>query len=93
MFKVGDKVHWESHGPRGYTIKNGIVVQVVPAGELPREYEFIARNVRFMYGYGRETDIGNPRKSESYLVEVLGGKTGAAATRLYWPHVSKLVKD
>ena len=87
--KVDDKVSWESHGPRGYTVKYGVIVQVVPPGELPRETEFIARGLRFMYGYGREADIGTPRKNESYLVEV-PGKTAKAMPKLYWPRVSQL---
>lgn len=89
--KIGDNVYWESHGQQGYTTKKGKVVQVVPAGVLPKQGFFIPTH-KFMYGYGRGTDMGFPRKHESYLVEVPGGKTPKAKPRLYWPVTSKLKK-
>ncbi len=96
MFKVGDKVKWESQAAASWTIKRGKIVAIVPKGISPRHTDFgkvnnldvafgrtVAPNYRVMFD-------GWPRNHESYLVEVPGGKTSKAMPRLYWPFASKL---
>ncbi len=104
MFKVGDKVAWESQAAASWTVKRGKVVAVVPAGILPRDTDFGKAEKRtsrwgyanYFLGHKVKFDSVIPRNHKSYLVEVPGGKTAKAMPRLYWPHASKLkleVKD
>ena len=88
MFKVGDKVWWESQSAGSWTQKEGKVVGVVPEGKVPdRILTAIDRFWKRMY------DGFTPRNHESYLVEVAGGKTIKAMPRLYWPRTSALNKS
>ncbi len=86
MFKVGDKVEWESQAVASWTIKRGKVVAVVPAGRFPTDIlTAINKFWKTMFDWPTLT-----RNHESYLVEVPGGKTSKAMPKLYWPHASKL---
>jgi len=98
--KVGDKVHWESQAASSWTVKRGTVVAIVPPGKLPHQTDFGKANRHDCYdisyiflNYTRMYDSIIPRKHESYLIEVPGGKTAKAMPRLYWPRASQLIKD
>ena len=52
-FALGDAIAWDTHGGRHYKRQMGMVVEVVPAGQLPTKYR-------------AETTI--PRDHESYVV-------------------------
>lgn len=72
-FVIGQGACWYSQSQGRATRKVGIVVQVVAPGERP-----------VLDGRG----AGGPRSHESYVVEVLRGKT--AKLQRYWPVVSNL---
>jgi hypothetical protein len=98
-FKVGDNVSWESQAAGSLIRKKGKLVAVVPKGVSPRDTDFGKAHNFFMY-WGRTTTEnyrimfdGWPRNHESYLVEVPGGKTAKATSKLYWPRISQLKKE
>jgi len=86
MFKVGDKVEWESQGAGSMTRKVGFVWGVVP----PQDWIYVEGypNHRVMFD-------GGLRNQESYLIEVApSGKATKrpAKPKLYWPRASQLRK-
>lgn len=85
MFKVGDKVEWESQAGGNYRTKKGEVFDVINGYEAPAPGDYHFHKTMF-------DGDGSPRGHESYLVEVPGGKTPKAKPRLYWPRVSQLRK-
>lgn len=76
-FQVGDRVHWLSRGGASFCLKEGLIEQVIPAGEaISREQ-------------AKETDAwGQPRSHESYLVRV--GQSDKRKGKLYWPQTKDL---
>lgn len=74
LFKVGDRVRWTSQAGGYVKSKEGIVAQVVPAGEYPERS-------RFLHLY-KSAGVGKSRDHESYVV-VVGHKP-------YWPLANKL---
>jgi hypothetical protein len=87
MFKVGDKVTWESQAGGCTRTKTGNVVAIVQPGVNPGKLHFLkAAGVGTL---SRRFD-GWPRKAISYLVAVRPGKTEKSSPVLYWPLASKL---
>lgn len=86
MFKIGEKVKWTSQSLSYETTKQGKVFVIIPANVAPPNH---IPGYRCVYGYGPGLAI-MPRNHESCLVEVSGGKTAKAKTKLYWPRVSQL---
>lgn len=80
MFKVGDRVRWESQSGGYWKAKEGKVVEVVPIGKRP--------NNDITGGIGL---LG--RIHVSYVVQLNGtGKGTVLKAKFYWPVVSKLTK-
>ena len=84
MFKVGDKVRWESQAVGSRTRKEGTIFRVIPSENFVsmRKYE---KTHKVMYD-------GGYRNHESYLIEVPWAMSSKAKSRLYWPRVSQLRK-
>ena len=88
MFKIGDRVFWESND----TKKEGVVLEVVESGE---QLKYSSKNCPFLDRFEKYNDKkrwrhsrlsdGTVRFSESYLVAVKD-------KYLYWPVTSKLRK-
>lgn len=76
-FKVGDPVTWGSQSSGSYTVKDGIVVAVVPPGENATAN--VPGEMKLMKG----CSLG-VRKEESYLVQVDNKPI------LYWPRTKHL---
>lgn len=85
MFKVGDKVRWQSQSSSSMTEKVGEIVAVVPSNESLRYFRTIIGK------YRRLGVFGMSRNHESYLVAV-PSKTGRGKPVLYWPRVRHLRK-
>lgn len=86
-FKIGDRVCWQSQAGGNYTTKCGLVVYVLAPKDNPVD---IAAK-RFQ---GHQRMFGGmfppPGNDGAYLVEVAGGKTAKARSRLYMPNPKKL---
>ncbi len=82
---LGEKVRWKitGRGHKGGTIKRGVVVEVVAAGESPtrRNFPDLFKNKR-AYVFDRD--------HESYIVRTIDARRN---TVHYWPHVIKLEND
>ena len=93
MFAVGDVVMWKSQSKGFKTMKEGIIVAVVPLGTCPLEDYYCktySHNLMKLLGpdwhkrySAKKLGGGGPRGTDSYLVNVKG--------YLYWPHVRNLV--
>jgi hypothetical protein len=73
----GNIVRWTSQSAGITRTKQGVVVKVLDAQEVPNEIRH----------------PGMPRKHESYLIRasvIDGSEQQRRRTRLYWPRVSKL---
>lgn len=96
MFKVGYRVKWESGAGRGWTVKEGKIVAVVPAGAFPQDILFTKKSetpTGIWENYTVMFDCPSlPRNHESYLVEVFRFPGDQAKPRLYWPRVTQLRK-
>lgn len=76
-FTTGDKVEWISKGGGIGREKKGIIDEVVPVGQPPREtFDF------------KDMFNGGPRDHESYTVLVESGTT--AKPKRYWPKAAQL---
>jgi hypothetical protein len=60
-FAIGDRVAWVSQAGGNYKEKHGEIVEIVPAGQMPKTMPRL------------ETVL--PRRSTSYVVEVKTGKS------------------
>lgn len=74
QFQIGNRVQWSSQAHGSHKTKEGVVVAVVPAGQLPDRTRF--------YKLHRGSGVGMPRDHESYVVEV--------GRKPYWPRANKL---
>jgi hypothetical protein len=83
MFKVGDKVQWESQAAGFLKKKQGEIFRVITKWEAPMPGDFPDHKTMF-------DGDGMARGHYSYLVEVPGGKTDKATPKLYWPRVKNL---
>jgi len=81
MGKEGDRVTWESQAQGWWNKKTGVIVQVVPAGELPDRDRFLS-----LY---KGAGIGMARNHESYVVQ-LNQEKPHRVPKFYWPRVSAL---
>lgn len=82
LFKVGDKVWWESQAQASWKRKEGVVVEVLPPRTSPSREKYPDM---FNGVYGP----GSGRTDESYVVAVEIGKR-VKRVKHYWPHASKL---
>ena len=76
---IGAQVKWTSQAGSVSKEKVGEVVAVIPPKKLPSKEDFPS-----LY---RGAGIGSSRSHESYVIRV---KTGATASRIYWPRVNGL---
>lgn len=76
---INTEVFWESQANGTEAVKSGRVVCIVPAGQwIPKEWSKKLPN------------HGGPRNHDSYIVEVMVGKTDRAKPKYYWPIANKL---
>jgi len=94
-FKVGDKVSWGSQAGGCHTKKAGKILLVLQPGVRPlaalETYVGTLGGVFKTYITHAIDARTLPRKTESYIIEVPAKGKGKA--RLYWPLVSRLVKE
>lgn len=88
QFQVGDAVNWSSQANGHWSVKRGLITEVVPANTLPQLHvgfysqQFALHKPRYKLGNG------GARNHESYIV-VIPGEDGRQAT-VYWPIASGL---
>lgn len=87
MFKLGDKVKWQSQANGGWTEKRGMIIAVVPPQGKPADVlpDYAGSKYRTTID---PRSLGS-RKAESYVV-LVDGKTPKAMPIMYWPNVSAL---
>jgi hypothetical protein len=75
MYKVGDKVRWTSKAAGILREKEGVIVEVVPAGMVPLRMG---------------VNMGRPRREVSYIVSAVAVGTGCERRHSYWPRTFNL---
>jgi hypothetical protein len=74
-FHLGDPVRWLSQGRGSITDKYGVVVDIIPPGQLPDRERWGVLHKMNRTG-------STPRERESYVIQ--------AGTQVCWPHPWKL---
>lgn len=80
MLALGQKVEWTSQAAGVAVYKQGVVVEVVPAGKKP------SKRFKSLYRANGVQTV-NPRRTTSYVIELTKGE---GARKHYWPRVDAL---
>jgi hypothetical protein len=76
LYDLNQTVRWTSQAQGFAKTKVGVIVEVVPSGQLPDHDKFLS-----LY---RGSGVGAPRNHTSYVVKV--------GSKIYWPRASKLTQ-